>query len=289
MRTVTTSESNSEASDAFAAPPVSAHRRRRQLAKWLKLAGLAVLGICTVSIPLTVAIVLSTTGASDVLSIGGISPRHHHDTPAKAVSDIRCTARRGYYALTFDGGPLPTTTREIVNALAKARAVATFFDIGERAAARQDLVELQRTVGQVANEGYSSAGLVHASQARVYQELQLTASVLDYPNAFFRPPFGETNAAVEADARRSGLAVVLWTVDATGASLSPTAIAQTAMQVGPGGIIRLEDGSERTLAAIPRIVTGLRRLGMCPGFISTTTRDTVAGDGLVFHAVAVKP
>jgi peptidoglycan-N-acetylglucosamine deacetylase len=257
--------------------------------KWLNLAGLAVLGVCTVSIPLTVAIVLSTTGASNVLSIGGITPKHQHETPANAVSDIRCFAKRGYYALTFDGGPLPATTRQLVGALAKARAVATFFDPGERAAAHQDLVELQRSVGQVANEGYTIADMDRESQARRYQELQAGAKVLDYPNAFFRPPLGDTSSAVEADAGRTGLTVVYWTVDVTGSSLSATAIAQLALKVNPGGIIRLQDGSAQTLAALPKIVTELRQSGMCPGFISVTTREIVGANGLVFHAVGVKP
>jgi len=288
MRTVTNPPAETDRSDTSLLPAGSPHRRRRGLVKWLNLAGLAVLGVCTVSIPLTVAIVLSTTGASDVLSIGGITPKHHHATPANAVSDIRCVAKRGYYALTFDGGPLPATTRQLVGALAKARAVATFFDPGERAAARQDLVELQRSVGQVANEGYTLEDMTRESQARRYQELRAGAKVLDYPNAFFRP-LGDTSSGVEADARRTGLTVVYWTVDVTGSSLSATAIAQLALKVEPGGIIRLRDGSAQTLEAIPRIVTGLRRSGMCPGFISTTTRDIVGGNGLAFDAVAVRP
>jgi len=242
-----------------------------------------------VSIPLTVAIVLSTTGASDVLSVGGITPMHQHETPANAVSDIRCVAKRGYYALTVDGGPLPATTRQLVAALAKARAVATFFDPGDRAAARQDLAELQRSVGQVANQGYTIENMARESQARRYQELQAGAKVLDYPNAFFRPPLGDTSSAVEADTQRSGLTMVYWTVDVTGTSLSATAIAQLALKVSPGGIIRLQDGSAQTVAAIPTIVTELRQSGMCPGFISTTRRDIVGANGLVFHAVAVKP
>ena len=48
-------------------------RNRRKLAKWLKLGGLAVLGLSTVSIPVTIAIALSATGASDVLTIAPIA------------------------------------------------------------------------------------------------------------------------------------------------------------------------------------------------------------------------
>ena len=258
-------------------------------AKWLKLAGLAGLGICTVSIPLTVAIVFTATGASDVLTLGAVSPKHRHATPAKAIADIRCTATRGYYALTFDDGPFPSTTRDLVSSLTRARAVAMFFDIGQRAAARQDLVELQRTVGQVANESYSGQDLTAVSQARRYQELQAAATVLDYPDVFFRAPRGVSNAAVEADVHRTGLTSVYWTVDASDRNLTSAAIVQRALRVRPGGIIRLADGRKQTLQAIPAVVAGLRKVGMCPGLLASTQQVVAGANGLPFHAVAVKP
>lgn len=264
--------------------------RRAAVGKWMNLLGLAVLGTCAVSIPLTVAIVLTTTGASDVLTLGALSPRHQHRTPARAIAGMRCVASRGYYALTVDGGPFPSTTPELVAALRNARAVATFFDVGARAAGGgQELVELQRTVGQVANETYSAPHMTRVSQARRYQELQMAAKVLDYPNAFFRPPFGDTSAAVDADVRRSGLVIVLWTVDASGPSLSAAALQARATQVMPGGIIRLSDGTAQTVTAVPHIVASLRRRGLCPGFLARTRRDVVAPNGLAFHVVAVKP
>jgi endo-1,4-beta-xylanase len=262
---------------------------RGGLGKWLKLAGLGVLGICTVSIPLTVAITLTATGTSDVLTLGEITAKRHHLTPANAVANARCVATRGYYALTFDDGPSPATTQQLVAALAKANAVATFFDIGERAAAHQELVELQRTVGHVANETYSAPDMTRVSQARRYQELQAAARVLDYPNALFRAPFGKTDAAVEAAVRQSGLTSVYWTVDASARSLSATAIADRALRVGPGGIIRLASDSRQSVSAIAGIVSALERRGLCPGFVSTAQRDVAGPGGLVFHAMAVKP
>lgn len=270
-------------------PDAPQRRRRGNVAKWLRLAGLAVLGICTVSIPLTVAIALSATGASDVLSLEGITPKQHHQTPAAAVSNVQCRASRGYYALTFDDGPLPTTTHRLVGALAKAKAIATFFDVGERAAAHQDLVELQRSVGQVANGTYSQVRLTKVSEQRRYQELQLAARALDYPNALVRPPFGDTNAAVEADVRSSGLTSVYWTVDGDDLRLATSEIVARAMTVKPGGIIRLRDGLPGTVDAIPGIVAGLRERGLCPGFIATTSQAVSGPNGLTFNARAVKP
>lgn len=248
---------------------------RRKLSKALKLAGLAVLGLCAVSIPVTIALVFSATGASDVLTLGEIAPKAKHTTPAKAVAKLRCTPTRGYYALALEDGPFATTTPRLVGALGKANAVATFFDLGERAAASQELVELQRGVGQVANHGYSHVRLSAVSPARRVQELQSTARVLDYPNVFFLPPYGEKEPGVDADLRRSGLTPVYRTLDAQADGLSADAITHRALDVQPGGIVLLREGVENVVAAVPRIVEGLRRRGMCPGFLGTA-QGTVA-------------
>ena len=110
-------------------------------------------------------------------------------------------------------GPTRDTTERLVGALKKSGAVATFFDVGERAAAHPDLVELQRTVGQVANHSYTHAHLPQVSQQRRFQELTETARVLDHPNAFVRPPYGETSPETDADMRKTGLVPVYWTID----------------------------------------------------------------------------
>jgi peptidoglycan/xylan/chitin deacetylase (PgdA/CDA1 family) len=262
---------------------------RQKLAKWFKLAGLAMLGLCTVSIPVTVALALSATGASDLLTLGDIAPKQHHVTPAKEVAGLRCVAKRGYYALTFDDGPFVDMTPRIVKALRKAKAVATFFDVGAVAASHQDLVELQRSVGQVANHGFSHPQLPQVSEARRVQELQAAAKVLDYPNVFFRPPYDETSAQTDLAVSRTGLTPVYWTVDAQDAGTSTNAIIQRALAVKPGGIIHLHDGVENTASAIGGIVERLRKRGMCSGFLATTQKTIVGANGVPFHVIAVKP
>lgn len=267
----------------------SADGRRRRLGRRLKLAGLALVGLCTVSIPVTVALAMSATGTSDLLTLGDIAPEKHHATPAKEVADLRCVARRGYYALTFDNGPFAQTTPRIVQALRKAKAVATFFDGGEDAAARQSLVEAQRSVGQVANHGYSHSHLSQVSDARRVQELQAAAKVLDYPNVFFRAPYDESGAQIDSAARRTGLTPVYWTVDTHDTDAPRAAIISRALAVKPGGIILLHDGFDNTVGAIGGIVEGLRKRGMCPGFLAKTDRTIVGANGVPFHVSAVKP
>jgi peptidoglycan/xylan/chitin deacetylase (PgdA/CDA1 family) len=270
-----------------AAPPHG--RRRRKLVKALKLAILAVLGLSTVSIPVTVALLLSAGGTSDLITIGAARPQKHHASAANAVGDPRCVPTRGYYALTFDDGPLAETTPRLVARLTKARAVATFFDIGERAVARPDLVELQRGAGQVANHTYSHPHLPDVSPARRLQELQTTARVLDYPNALLRPPYGETSPETDADIHSTELTPVYWTLDARDARASAKAVIERALRVEPGGIVLLHDGARGAIDAVPGIVAGLRRRGMCPGFIAGTATLITGANGVSFHAIAVKP
>jgi peptidoglycan/xylan/chitin deacetylase (PgdA/CDA1 family) len=74
-------------------------------------------------------------------------PTQWRRVPVKEVAGRRCVAKHGYYALTFDRGPFVGTAPRIVEALRKAKAVATFFDAGADAAAHPGLVELQRGVG----------------------------------------------------------------------------------------------------------------------------------------------
>jgi endo-1,4-beta-xylanase len=272
---------------APAAAQSNGHGRGR-LITLLKLAGLAILGISTVSIPVTVALLLSTTGASDALTIGD-APQRGHATPATAVERARCQPERGYYALTFDGGPDAATTRRLVVTLKRSRAVATFFDVGGQAARRVDLVDVQRSVGHVANNGYSGTPLTGLAREQRVRELQSTARVLDYPNVWFRPADGLTSAGLDEDVRRAGLTAVYWTVDAADDRLPAAEIVERALQVGPGGIIRLNEGDETTIEAVPEIVSGLRERGLCPGFLGQAKTTVKGANGTAYRVWAVKP
>ena len=174
-------------------------------------------------------------------------------------------------------------------ALRRARAVATFFDVGEDAVAHPDLVELQRSVGQVANHSYTHPHLSQVSDERRRQELTATGRALDFPNVFFRPPYGEASPQTDAAVRSTGLTSVYWTVSTGDVGAPAGAIVQRALAVQPGGIILVHDGVEATVRAIPGIVEGLRRRGMCPGFLASTHRSVRGANGVSFHVMAVDP
>jgi peptidoglycan/xylan/chitin deacetylase (PgdA/CDA1 family) len=264
--------------------------------RWMKKAQLAVLvvvGISAVSIPMTVTMLLSATTGGSPLVLGKTARTRTVPTnPAKAITQaLKCAPKKGYYALTFDDGPYPETAERLVGALAGAGAVATFFDVGQRVDARPDLVQLQRTVGQVANHSYTHAHLPQVSRERRFQELTETAKALDHPNAFVRPPFGETSPATDADIEKTGLVPVYWTTDTYDWQKPPVeVIVQRALAVQPGGIVLLHDGRENTILAVPRIVSELSGRGMCPGFLAQTDKTVVSPYRQTpFNVVAVSP
>ena len=91
----------------------------------------------------------------------------------------------------------------------------------------------------------------------------------------FRPPGGATSPAVAATAQAVGDRTVLWSVDP--ADWRPGVAADQLVQrvlagVRPGAIVLLHDGGgdrSATVAALPAIIDGLRRLGLTPTVVSS--------------------
>ncbi|MEU4802923.1 polysaccharide deacetylase family protein [Actinosynnema sp. NPDC023587] len=179
----------------------------------------------------------------------------------------------GYVALTYDDGPNPAFVRPLLAALKAVRARATFFDVGARAEEQPGLVrETVRAGHWLGNHSWSHPALTTLPPEEVTAELAKTQDVLreitGRTPALFRPPYGDTNAAVRDEARRQGLAEVLWTVDTVDWSGVPTdAIVRSALGAKAGGIILMHDGYQTTVDAVPLVVKGLKKKGLCPGRI----------------------
>jgi peptidoglycan/xylan/chitin deacetylase (PgdA/CDA1 family) len=100
-------------------------------------------------------------------------------------------------ALTIDDGPTPEATMEILAALRRHDARATFFVSGMRAEAHPDLLDRMAEGGhQIYNHGYAHLRLDHLDDAAVIADLDRAEAILarirpapsPYP---VRLPFGE--------------------------------------------------------------------------------------------------
>lgn len=207
------------------------------------------------------------TNSPQGCALGSVAPR----PPDVPISSARGSpGAQGEVALTFDDGPLPLYTRQILDELKAAGAHATFFDVGAKARRYPDLVRAELAGGNaVGNHTYTHLSLPGASLHVVRDQLQHTTSTIEAITGdrclwLFRPPYGHVDASVLAEVRREGLTTVLWDVDAldwlrpSAAVIAPRIIAQ----LHAGAIILLHDWVPGTVAALPTILAAMRARGL---------------------------
>jgi peptidoglycan/xylan/chitin deacetylase (PgdA/CDA1 family) len=178
-------------------------------------------------------------------------------------------------ALTFDDGPDPLYTPQVLEALARCDVKATFFLIGRRVDAQPELVRRIVAAGHaVGSHGYSHAILRGVWPGEITTELQQTDGALyraaGVRTRLFRHPGGMQGAFLPFVARAGGWRVVVWSVDPRDYT-QPAAgeIARRVLEAAhPGAIVLLHDRSphgdqsrQQTVAALPAILEGLRARG----------------------------
>jgi peptidoglycan/xylan/chitin deacetylase (PgdA/CDA1 family) len=160
--------------------------------------------------------------------------------------------------LTFDDGPDPRWTPEVLAVLQAHNAHGTFFMLAEHANEHPDLVDQVRAAGNtIGNHSVSHPQLPKLSPTQLHH--QVADGVR---SKCFRPPYGATNAAVRAEIRRNGMQQVLWDVDPQDWARPGTAtIVQRALAgAHPGAIILMHDGGgnrAQTVAALDQVLTAL--------------------------------
>ncbi|MEU1215581.1 polysaccharide deacetylase family protein [Streptomyces sp. NPDC005790] len=222
--------------------------------------------------PAVTALAVAATAATATVAVG--------TAPSHAATTAACN---GYVGLTFDDGP-SSSTPGLLNALKQNGLRATMFNQGQYAASNPSQVRAQVDAGMwVDNHSYTHPHLTQQSQAQVDSELSRTQQAIADAGGgtpkLFRPPYGETNATVQAAAAKYGLTQITWDVDSqdwNGASTD--AIVQANARLTNGQIILMHDWSANTLAAVPRIAQGLASRGLCAGMISPQTGRAVAPD-----------
>lgn len=175
-------------------------------------------------------------------------------------------------ALTFDDGPDPDATPELLEILASRDAKATFFMTGENAAAYPELVAAVRAGGHaVGNHSWDHPSFPLISGRERRRQISRCARVLAANDtAIFRPPYGHQSAASRRDALLAGHEVVAWNVcvpdweDHNGEWLADFAL----QKIKPGSVVLMHDGMvdytgtaggdrQSTLDAVGRILSAL--------------------------------
>lgn len=165
-------------------------------------------------------------------------------------------------ALSFDDGPAPDHTPQVLDILARHGAHATFFLIGERAAAHPQIVANIREGGhELGNHYWGIGSALSASDAEFSDSLLRTEKTLSLrgPLKLFRPPGGRIRSSQLSEAQRLGYTCVLGSAYPYDPAHPPAAYIRwlVTRNLAPGVIVILHDGiadPSRTLAALDEIL-----------------------------------
>ena len=159
------------------------------------------------------------------------------------------TTGEKYLALTFDDGPSEFTP-EILQVLSIHDVRATFFVLGENAAAMPEVVRSLVDAGHgVAIHGWNHSLLTELDPEVVAEDLCRTQGLVRELSGAecrdVRPPYGVFDEALLSCFDDRGLVTWLWTADARDWTANATAdhiTRKVLRSLTPGGIILLHDG-----------------------------------------------
>ncbi|WP_406208237.1 polysaccharide deacetylase family protein [Kitasatospora sp. NBC_01560] len=175
-------------------------------------------------------------------------------------------------ALTFDDGPDPVHTRQVLEILDRYDARATFFCVGHHVAALPDEVRRIAAAGhELGNHSWSHPFLPDLTAGQLREQLDRTAEAVarvtgETPTRF-RPPYGALSPEVPAALEGRPTILTMFDVDSRDWTRpGPGQITATVLEAtGPGSVVLMHEGAGdrgQTVQALPSIVEGLLERGL---------------------------
>lgn len=176
----------------------------------------------------------------------------------------------GSIAITFDDGPLPTHTKEILRILDEHQVKAAFFCIGHRVAKHPDILrEVNERGHLIGNHSYWHGKTFDLQSASVIErELkdtdEMITQTIGHTPRLFRPPYGVTNPMVANAIRRRKQVVVGWSVRSFDTMIrNPEKLfSRVTNSLKGGDIILFHDYSANTLQVLPSFLEHVKKLGL---------------------------
>ena len=151
-------------------------------------------------------------GAAGVVAWGAVSPSSELFGPT-----VRHTVSANQLALTFDDGPNPSVTPQLLELLDRHSVRAAFFLIGRFVRACPELAsEIVARGHQIGNHTETHPNLFLQRRAGIRDELMrcqeaIASATRSDPPRWMRPPFGYRNPFLDGEAHRAGFqGVVMW-------------------------------------------------------------------------------
>lgn len=189
---------------------------------------------------------------------------------AKVADRVKLVGQEKAIALTFDDGPSPHTTLQVLDILDKNNVKATFFWIGQRLKDYPQIAQQVVTAGHAVGNHTWHHWYHLMDQATAAHELDDTAELIykttGITTALFRPPGGVLTNGVADYAKQKKYAIVMWSVDPMDYRPfdAQRLVNSVIRKAQPGNIVLLHDGGgnhRATVKALPEIIRKLKELG----------------------------
>lgn len=113
--------------------------------------------------------------------------------------------------LTFDDGPHPSITPEVLALLAQYQVKATFFCVGENVQKYPDVFQqIQNEGHEIGNHTYNHLNGWY-TENEIYLDNVVKANAL-IPSTLFRPPYGRIKKTQAQALLKAGYKIVMWTL-----------------------------------------------------------------------------
>ncbi|QIQ01400.1 polysaccharide deacetylase family protein [Streptomyces liangshanensis] len=169
--------------------------------------------------------------------------------------------------LTFDDGPDPRYTPDILRTLRAHDVRAMFFVCGEMASYNRDLVRQMAADGHiVGNHTWSHPQMVKLAPSAIRKEMERTSEVIEdttgTPPVWYRAPYGAWNRHSFEIGAELGMEPLAWTVDTLDWTTPGTDRIVKAVRdgAGPGVVVLSHDAGgnrEQSVAALRRYLPEL--------------------------------
>ncbi|HBF39556.1 MAG TPA: hypothetical protein DDW50_19830 [Firmicutes bacterium] len=170
--------------------------------------------------------------------------------------------------LTFDDGPNPEITPQVLDILAQYHIPATFFLVGYRAEHSPEIVrkilDHGHEIGVHTYRHCHAYGMfIHKSINTILQGIQILEKIAGKKVVWFRPPWGALNLFELLTVKYFRLKIVLWTANAIDWDIRTTPVQiveRLKKKLQPGCIIVIHDAGgdpeapRHTLEALPELI-----------------------------------
>ncbi|MEG4500562.1 polysaccharide deacetylase family protein [Microcoleus sp. F10-C6] len=185
------------------------------------------------------------------------------------IREAKLDSQHKAIALTFDDGPWPKTTTQILDILKENNIKATFFWVGRYLQSYPEIGKQVAAAGHAIGNHTWNHEYLKYNEYGAAREIDRTSSLIEdltgIQTSMFRPPGGILNNGLVAYAQKKNYAVVMWSADSFDwRTLTESLIDNVMRQANSGGIVLMHDGGgnrARTVKALPDIIARLRKEG----------------------------